>query len=75
MAAIGPDRGEFSAAGGIAGYPDLAHALAALRGLMVDPRNRTRIRTMLAEDLSGTDIGRMRDRPVLDLVASRMVSR
>ncbi len=71
---IGPDRSRFSAAGGIAGYPDVDHALAALRGLMADPMNRMRIRAMLAEELSGTDIGRMHDHEVLDLVASRMVA-
>ena len=74
MSEDGPDKSGLSAAGGTAGRPDHDQVLAALRTLNLDHMNRMRIRAQLAEELCGTDIGRLRDNEILKLVASRLIS-
>lgn len=54
--------------------PDRDRGVADLRDLMLDPINRYRMRAMLAEELGVTDISRLHDHEVLDLLAARMSS-
>ncbi len=66
------DRRGRAAVRGIASATDRDHTVAELRDLMQDPINRHRMRAMLAEELGATDIGRMHDHEILDLIAARL---